>query len=114
MCAADVEYQSLIDNQTWDLVELPPNKTAIGSKWVFKAKYKDDGTVERFKGRLVAKGYAQKYGIDYNETFSPVISFTSIRTLLAYGLNRNMNIHQTDVVTAFQNGSLDEEIYDST
>jgi len=63
--AADTEYKSLMENETWDLVELPSDKTALGCKWVFKVKHKSDGTVERFKGRLVAKGYAQKFGFDY-------------------------------------------------
>ena len=109
--AADSEYQSLIDNDTWDLVELPANRTAIGCKWVFKAKTGSDGAVNRYKGRLVAKGYAQKYGVDYDETFSPVVRFSSIRALLAFAVQNDIIIHQMDVVTAFLNGSLEEEIF---
>jgi len=71
--AADSEYESLIKNETWELVELPSDRKAIGCKWVFKVKYDCQGRVERFKGHLVTKGYAQKYGIDYDETFSPVV-----------------------------------------
>ena len=74
-------------------------------------KYGSDGRVERFKGRLVAKGFAQKYGIDYDETFSPVVRFSSIWALLAYAVQNDTLIHQMDVVTAFLNGKLDEEIY---
>ena len=109
--AAGMEYQSLIDNETWDLVELPQGRKPVGCKWVFKVKHRNDGRVERFKGRLVAKGYAQKYGIDYDETFSPVVRFSSIRALLAYAVQNDMLIHQMDVVTAFLNGTLSEEIY---
>jgi len=109
--AADLEYTSLMENETWDLVELPPGRTPVGCRWVFKVKHGSDGKVERFKGRLVAKGYAQKYGIDYDETFSPVVRFSSIRTLLAFAVQNDMLIHQMDVVTAFLNGTLDEEIY---
>lgn len=103
MAAADSEYNSLIENSTWKLVELPPGRTAIGCKWVFKAKHDSQGKVNRFKARLVAKGYAQKYGIDYDETFSPVVRFSSIRALLAFAFQNNMIIHQMDVVTAFLN-----------
>ncbi len=78
---------------------------------MFRVKHGSDGRVERFKGRLVAKGYAQKYGINYDETFSPVVRFSSIRALLALAVQNDMLIHQMDVVTAFLNGNLDEEIY---
>ena len=69
------------------------------------------GEVERFKGHLVAKGYSQRYGIDYDETFPPVVRLSSLRTLLAYAVQKKMLIHQMDVVTAFLNGELGEEIY---
>ena len=111
LTAANDEYNSLIENETWKLTELPPGRTAIGCKWVFKTKHKSDGTVERYKGRLVAKGYAQQHGVDYNEVFSPVVRFASIRTLLAYGIQKGMKIHQMDVVTAFLNGKLTEDVY---
>ena len=74
-------------------------------------KYDGKGRVDRFKGRLVAQGYSQKYGIDYDETFSPVARFSSIRTLLAFAVQRGMLIYQMDVVTAFLNGDLKEEIF---
>ena len=107
----DKEYKSLQENSTWELVELPPNRQAVGCKWVFKVKYGHDGKVDRFKSRLVAKGYSQKYGIDYDETFSPVVRFSSIRTLISLAVEKKMLIHQMDVVTAFLNGNLEEEIY---
>ena len=109
--AADSEYKSLMENDTWERVELPENREAIGCKWVFKVKHTSDGKVECFKGRLVAKGYAQKHGIDYDETFSPVVQFASIRALLAFAVQNNMLVHQMDVVTAFLNVELNEEIY---
>ena len=109
--AADAEYESLMANDTWELVELPSGRKPIGCKWVFKVKHTSDGKVERFKGRLVAKGYAQKYGIDYEETFSPVVRFSSIRSLLAFAVQNDMLIHQMDVVSAFLHGNLSEEIY---
>ena len=109
--AADAEYKSLMENKTWELVKLPEGRRAIGCKWVFRVKYDSNGQVERFKGRLVAQGYSQKYGIDYDETFSPVARFSSIRTLLAFAVEMGMQIHQMDVVTAFLNGDLKEKIY---
>ena len=109
--AADSEFQSLIENNTWDLVELPKNKKPIGCKWVFKAKHGEDGSVVRYKGRLVAKGYSQKYGEDYVETFAPVVRFSSIRVLLAHSIQNDMLVHQMDVQTAFLNGTLEEEIF---
>ena len=78
---------------------------------MFKVKHASDDTVERFKRRLVAKGYAQKYGSDYFETFSPVVRYTSVRALLAFAVQNDMIIHQMDVVTAFLNGKLSEDIY---
>ena len=108
---AESEYQSLMDNDSWDLVELPEGRETIGSKWVFKVKHDSCGQVERFKGRVVAKGYSQKHGIDFEETFAPVLRFSSIWTLLAFAVNTSMIIHQMDVVTAFLNGELKEEIY---
>ena len=109
--ATDAEYNSLIENKTWKLVELPPDRKAIGCKWVFKVKHDVDGKVERFKARLVAKGYAQKYGIDYDEIFSPAVRFSSIRFLIAFAVQHDMLVHQMDVETAFLNGKLGEEIY---
>jgi len=77
---------------------------------VFRTKYRGDGAVECYKIQLVARGDTQKYGEDYGETFSPVIRYSSIHTLLAFAVQGGMLIHQMDVVTAFRNGMLDEEI----
>ena len=109
--ATDAEYNSLIENKTWKLVELHPGRKAIGCKWVFKLKHDVEGKVERFKARLVAKGYTQKYGIDFDEIFSPVVRFSSTHFLIAFAVQHDMLIHQMDVETAFLNGKLGEEIY---
>ena len=109
--ATDSEYNSLIENKTWKLVELTPGQKAIGCKWVFKLKHAADSAVERFKACLVVKGYTQKYGIDYDKTFSPVVRFSAVVLLLAFAVQSDLLIHQMDVKPAFLNGKLDEEIY---
>ena len=95
--AADAEYQSLLEDETWELVELPAGRKPISCKRVFKVKHDETGKIERFKGRLVAKGFHQKHGIDYHETFSPVVCFLSISILLAFAITWQMLIHQMDV-----------------
>ena len=109
--AMEIELQPLHKNQVWELSELPPGRTAIGSKWVFKRKHDTDGNVKRYKARLVAQGYNQKYGIDYDETFCPVVRFGSVRTLITLAARHKLQHHQLDVATAFLNGELKEEIY---
>ena len=105
------EIAALEENQTWTLEELPPRKHAIDSKWVYKIKYKSDGTVERYKARLVAKGYSQIEGMDYHDTFAPVAKLTTVKSLLAVAVARNWELHQLDVHNAFLHGNRDEEIY---
>ena len=109
--AAEEEYQSLLDHDTWDLVEPPPHRSIVGSKWIFKTKYDGDGQVDRHKCRLVAQGFSQKEGLDYTETFAPVARLGTIRALIALGVHRNMQMHQMDVKTAFLNGKLKEDIF---
>lgn len=104
--ACQYEMDALSKNDTWELVVLPPGRKAIKSKWVFKLKV--DG---RFRARLVAKGFTQIPGIDYDETFSPVARFESLQLLLALAALENWEIHQMDVKSAFLNGVLNEELY---
>jgi hypothetical protein len=77
------EFNALVKNDTWDLVSLPKGKDVIGTKWVYKTKYKSDGTIDKHKAHLVAKGYAQKEGIDYTKTFAPVEKLDTIKMVLA-------------------------------
>ncbi|KAK8600808.1 hypothetical protein V6N12_050656 [Hibiscus sabdariffa] len=105
------EMDSMSDNQVWTLVEPPEGIKPIGCKWVFKKKTDMDGNVQTYKGRLVAKGYRQIHGIDYDETFSPVAMFKSIRILLAIAAFHDYEIWQMDVKTAFLNGKLEEDVY---
>ncbi|KAK8557935.1 hypothetical protein V6N12_010158 [Hibiscus sabdariffa] len=101
---------SMSDNQVWTLVEPPEGITPIGCKWVFKKKTDMYGNVQTYKGRLVAKGYRQIHGIDYDETFSPVAMFKSIRILLAIAAFHDYEIWQMDIKTAFLNGKLEEDV----
>lgn len=98
--------ESIKSNQVWELVDLPMGRKAIGNKWVLKIKRKADGSIERYKARLVAKGYTQQEGIDYEETFSLIVRFTSIRLILSIVANLDLELHQMDVKTAFLNGEI--------
>ncbi|KAK8548176.1 hypothetical protein V6N12_061094 [Hibiscus sabdariffa] len=105
------EMDSMSDNQVWTLVEPPEGIKPIGCKWVFKKKTDMDGNVQTYKGRLVSKGYRQIHGIDYDETFSPVGMFKSIRILLVIAAFHDYEIWQMDVKTAFLNGKLEKDVY---
>ena len=105
------EMESLWSNEVWELVDPPPIWKIVGSKWIFKRKLDADGTVERYKARLVAQGCTQMYGLDYEETFSPVVRFESVRFLLAIGALHQLQLYQMDVSTAFLHGELTDEVY---
>lgn len=105
------EYQSLIDNGTWTLEKLPEGKKAVKCKWVYATKRDVNGKIIKFKARVVAKGFSQTHGIDYEETFSPVVRYTSIRMLMAIAAHEDLEIIQMDAVTAFLNGKLEEDVY---
>ena len=109
--AIKTEIDSIEQNKTWILVDLPPGAKTIGCKWIFKRKFNPDGSIEKYKARLVAKGFTQKQNIDYFDTFAPVTRISSIRVLIALASIHKLFIHQMDVKTAFLNGDLEEEIY---
>lgn len=109
--AVKEELSSLIENKTWDLVSLPPNKRPINCKWVFTIKDNSDGGIDRYKARLVVKGCSQRPGVDFQETYAPVARLTTVRAFLSLVSYHNMHLNQLDVKNAFLNGDLHEEIY---
>ncbi|GJU89463.1 copia protein [Tanacetum coccineum] len=109
--AMQEELNQFIANDVWELVPQPKNMTIIGTKWVFRNKLDENGIVSRNKARLVAQGYNQQEGIDYDETYSPVARLESIRILLAYACALDFKLFQMDVKSAFLNGFINEEVY---
>ena len=109
--AAEEEINSLNANGTWDIVPLPKDRQAIGSRWVFRVKRNSDGSVERYKARVVAKGFSQRPGLDYVEVFAPTFRMASIRTIIALAAKHDYHLHSIDISSAFLNGDLEEVIY---
>lgn len=111
MIAVQEELNAHAKNGTWVTVPRPDGATEISAKWVFKRKLNPNNSIDRYKARLVARGFSQVAGIDYNEVFSPVVRFDSIRLLFAVSLQKNLICYQFDIATAFLNGVLEEELY---
>ena len=111
VAAMDEELASLKKNEAWELTKIPPSRNIIQNRWMFKLKRDSSGGVQRFKARLVAKGYTQRARIDYEETYSSVVRYDSLRTVLAIAAALDLEITQLDVKTAFLYGDLNEELY---
>ena len=109
--AINDEVESILQNHTWELLDLPSDSKPLGYKWIFEKKMKADGSIDKYKARLVIKGYKQKEVLDYFDTYSLVTRISFIRMLITIAAIHNLEIHQMDVKTAFLNDDLDEEIY---
>jgi hypothetical protein len=109
--AMDSEYDALMKNKTWHLVPLMKGRNVVGCKWVYKIKRKQDGNLDRYKVRLVAKGFKQRYVIDYEDTFSPVVKIATIHIILSIVVSKGWSLRQFDVQNAFLHGYLEEEVY---
>ena len=109
--AIETEFLALEENQTWDVVPCPPSVKPLGSKFVFTIKLRSDGSIDRYKARLVVLGNRQEFGLDYEETFAPVAKMTTVRTILAIAASEYWQLHQMDVKNAFLHSDLKEEVY---
>ena len=105
------EIEIIEKNNIWELVERPQGKEIIGVKWIYKVKLNSDGSFQRNKGRLVAKGYTQLLGINYQESFASVSRLDTIRALIALAAQKGWSLYQLDVKLVFLNGELKEEVY---
>ena len=105
------EYQSIMENDVWDVVPRPEGKSVVTSKWIYKIKHAVDSSIEKYKATFMAQGLSQKEGVDYEETFGPVARYTSIRLVLALAVVIKWKVHQMDVKTTFLNCVVEEEVY---
>ncbi|KAK1652494.1 hypothetical protein QYE76_070299 [Lolium multiflorum] len=108
--AMQEEYNALLANNTWHLIPPSFKRNVIGCKWVYRIKKNVDGTIDRYKSRLVAKGFKQRYDIDYEDTFSPVVKIATVRIVLSISVSRGWSLRQLDVKNAFLHGVLEEEV----
>ena len=106
-----VEYDSLMNKNTWSLVPLPPGNNLVGFKWIYKAKFTTKGQIEKYKARLVENGFSQQEGIDYNESLAPIAKMNTIRTIISLVASYQWEIHQMYVKSTFFNGDICEDIY---
>ncbi|KAH9721431.1 retrovirus-related pol polyprotein from transposon RE1 [Citrus sinensis] len=109
--AMQEEYDALMKNNTWSLVPISSSYKPVGCKWVFRTKYNTDGSISKYKARLVAKGFHQTAGINYSETFSPVIKSSTVRVILSLAVIKEWKVRQIDVNNAFLNGELSEDVF---
>ena len=105
------DYDSIVRNSAWEIIPRLVDKSVVGSIWIYKVKQDADGSVEKYKARFVARGFSQVEGIDYEDPFTPVARYSSIRSILALLMKMGWKIDQMDVKTAFLNGVIEEEVY---
>lgn len=106
-----VELVAFEVNNTWEIIKLPPGKNVVSCKWLYKVKFKPDGTVDHYKARLVARDFTQTRGLDYFDTFAPMEKMATVRSLLLVAVVHGWSITQMDVTNAFLHGHLQEEVY---
>ena len=109
--AINEEFDLLDENKTWVLIERPKNENVISNRWIFKRKYKADGTIDKYKARLVIRGFAQRAGIDFHEIYAPVIKYNTVRAVFSIAATEDFHMIQFDVKTAFLYGDLEETIF---
>jgi hypothetical protein len=105
------EHQSIMKNEVWEIVPRPKEKSVVTSKWVYKIKHEEDRSMDKYKERFMARGFSQKEGEDYDETFSLVARYTSTGAIISLATSMGWNLHQMDVKTYFSNGEIEEEVY---
>lgn len=105
------DLEALRKNQTWDITVLPQGSKPISCKWVYKVKRNANGTVKKFKARLVARGFLQKYGLTYHDSFAPVAKVVTVKIMLTYVVLNKWNVYQMDINNTFLHGTLEEDVF---